>query len=493
MKKQRKLTVIASHASSLSDLPKLVLASFACGACTHTTVTVAGSEPFCPHCGSDEVAEVNQEDTAIDMAQMDEEDYSSLVCPNCHVSNILSDVDLASTNGKIGCVTCGQPLEFDVEQLSTASDDEDEFDEEDENAFSADDVDEFDEDEEEFATTASHSDILSNLDRAILLASSEEEEDEEEDEEYEDEDEGEEDDEDEDDEEIDEDEDEVEESSVKSSKRGRRKPVTASLLDLVLASMPEPMDEETAGDYPVDFIPYGDEEILAMVNGVHVATLKKSSCKANQDIFGSDEYMEALSTSFEDFGLEDTLANYGFELSTLDLDEEVIDNYIEARASKEHEQELSSVKQNYSADMQQSLELAATGLSRGLFAQHAHTVKQRLVQDLTAANVRNAQHVVDKAFAATEDQYVATLMAIAQNLVEKSPEVRNQLAETIASLRPQVAEASAEDSLREKVEASLASPMVPSQTARKPVATASTTSGSIVRQATAGRGLFRNR
>ncbi|QJT71110.1 hypothetical protein GR11A_00073 [Vibrio phage vB_VcorM_GR11A] len=496
---KRKISVIASHASSLDELVKVELANFACDDCGNSTVTVAGTQPFCIHCSSEntnevEVAEASIYDTA-------EEELSSITCPHCHTSNILPDVELASLEGKMGCVTCGTGLSFEV-AAEQAEDNEDEVDDQHDEKTKEQDMDveeaaeevdvedggeesdddnsmSEDEPDEDAAEASTDEEVVADVeveeaseveaDEVVAGGEGDMDDDEEVDVEMEP--------------------DETEESSLETEEAEVIVEVPesteAKLLDIVMSGLDE---EETAS---VNFVPYGDK-ILAMVNDIHVATATKTEETANADIFGSDEYMSALAQTFEAEGFDAALAQYNFVLSAVDVGEQVMHNYAVARAAEEASANVEETLANYRADLMQSVEIAATGLNRDFFANHEHVVKARLVQDLTAAGVRNAQHLVDTAYAETEDQHTATLFEIASDLVGRDRQARNDMSDAVTSVRAPIA--APEQSAEAALEESLVTPLKPQVETATLVKHAKPSGGSRVREmANARGGLFAKR
>ncbi|QJT70927.1 hypothetical protein GR7B_00129 [Vibrio phage vB_VcorM_GR7B] len=453
---KRKISVIASHASSLDDVVRVELAKFGCDDCGHETVTVAGTSPFCIHCSSEnthevEVVESNLYDTP-------EEELSSVTCPHCQTANILPDVELASLEGKMGCVTCGTELSLFVAETVAESEEETKDDE-------MESKDEMDDDKSEEESTAGEEsdDDKSDDEKPEDNEMSEDEPDEDSEEEASVETEeaateeetaggyGK----DMDESEMEEDEDEDEVASLEaefSEEASTEIPevTEAKILDIVMASIE---DDATAS---VDFVPHGDM-ILALVDKVHVATLTKTEETANADIFGSDEYMQALASTFESAGLEGVIEQYNFVQSSINVSGEALAKYGEERAKLEVEANVEQVLADFKADLRQSVEIAASGLTRNFFVDHAHVVKERLVKDLTAAGVRNAQVLVDTAYAETEDQHNSTIFAIASDLVGRSRDSRNDLSDAVARVRAPIAES---EDTASTVEQQLETPLV---------------------------------
>lgn len=462
---KRKISVIASHASSLDGLVKAELATYACDDCANHTITVAGAAPFCVHCSSENTNEVEQVEASL--YELGEEELSSVTCPHCSVANIIPDVELAALEGKMGCVTCGTELTLDVSGYDmdeeSMSDDDEMSEMEDEAEMEESSLDDVDVKDDDNSMSEDEPDEDTDAEASVeeeLAGSDKDDMDEEEDDK----------------------EDEV--ASTIESDVDVPESTQASILDIVVAGI----DEESTAN--VEFIPYGDK-VLALVNDVHVATATKTEETANADIFGNSDYMQALATTFETAGLEATLEEYDFVLSSIDVSGEVISTYAQEKASSEVAANLEETLSGYQADLQQSVEIAATGLNRNFFTEHSHVVKERLVQDLTAAGVRNAQNMVDTAFAETEDQHTATIFEIASNLVGRSRDSRNDLSDVVAQVRAPIA---TKDDVQASVETSLEQPFKPQITTANLVQHNKPKQGTRVREIASNRGgLFTRR
>jgi len=493
-----KLTVIASHAPTMRSLKQAELASYQCGSCRNDTVALAGCDPFCSHCGSPTMKERKQSAVASVFASTEEPALTSAQCSHCTMANVMLDSELAQMplneegHVEICCVECGTGMHFNPDVTLAGADDSETTEEEDKSDWAWDDdkspeeataensseedeseeeewqepdpsEEEEEEESEEEEASADDNPMIIMPKQKPVVASAEEDETEEESEEG----------------------SETEEAAKKfplSAKEKRirlkkaqeeqisdleeeiknapedKKPALKKKLEglkelaEVIQSTQNPdycdepedmnidmLDAITASvngeDASIAFIPLPDK-ILANVNDQTVAVLRKTAETANADIFGEPSYMEALAHSFTSNGLEPTLASYGFERNSFKAPKSVAKAFVQEKAKAVAAAETASVFEQHVDKFSQCLQLATAGMSRGLFTKVPHVIKDRLTAELTTAGVQDAQGLVERVLASTEDEHNQAVLTLAHTLSARDSQSLNDLAETIASLNP---------------------------------------------------------
>jgi hypothetical protein len=86
------------------------------------------------------------------------------------------------------------------------------------------------------------------------------------------------------------------------------------------------------------------------------------------------------------------------------------------------------------SDFEQCLGIASVGLNKDFFKGKSNALKVGLYNELSNAGVHKPAALVQRVFAQYSQAFVATLVETAQELMGKSVEVRNQLAETLGSI-----------------------------------------------------------
>jgi hypothetical protein len=86
--------------------------------------------------------------------------------------------------------------------------------------------------------------------------------------------------------------------------------------------------------------------------------------------------------------------------------------------------------------MEQSLALAASGFNRDMYPELGNPLKAALVDTLKSLNIRNAAQVVQAAFAESADEYHQSLIAKTVEYMQKSDDIRNELAKVMAGATP---------------------------------------------------------
>ena len=205
--------------------------------------------------------------------------------------------------------------------------------------------------------------------------------------------------------------------------------------------------------------------IHAFMGDSHVATLRKTGETANAELFGSEQYMKSIVASVQENGIRPALNDFGFELSSVKLDDRILASFVAADADAKQEAAIASAVDSNNAVMKQSLEIAAAGLNRNYFKGKVHGIKNRLFTDLSAMGVKNVAALIDKAFAETEDEHNATLLDIAYDLSTKSDDLRNELSDAMENVNPLAKATTLEEANVEKaaLTESLSNPIVPIQ------------------------------
>jgi len=164
-----------------------------------------------------------------------------------------------------------------------------------------------------------------------------------------------------------------------------------------------------------------------------IATMtKKAAIKAGKDDFyQGDEFPMVVAAEVQSKGLRKGLIAAGFELSKVDVtsskavraavDKELITAKKKVVASEGKSQEA----------FQQCMAIAAVGMNRNFFKNSPNELSAGLVEDLSAAGVRNAPRIVRAAFAQHGIDYARSLIAMANKLVAMPEETRNQFAEAL--------------------------------------------------------------
>ena len=453
-------TIIASI-MPLTDAPVisgLKLAAYSCTACTKSFAMnkmVAGDEenaldPFCPNCGSDEVApvagEFNPEEFDDTCAQM--------TCASCSTQLIMSAATAGKNyTGSIACVACGTLASFtktaseddfedevDAEGLTDDDDDdsdaegldgedvdfvlEDDVEDEDAEGDGLDFSDEAgagaevedeisldDEDEEE----ASEDDILdpepidegdANLDgledeQASGDAVDEEVEDEED-----------------------------EEAPAEEASEDEEETDELDLIDAIESSM------DKGASVTAKFFRAGDS-IYAMANDVPVGVQHKANViVSRRELFENDAYLKALANSIGTSGLRNTMEEFGFNNLKVQVSASKLMSLSDERVSAKAEILASEHTNSVAQEIKACLGIASMGINKNFYNTKAGNVlKDAFVAELTTAGVRNPGKLVDHVFATAGDLHNKALLERAFDLMEQPVEVRNGISTAIAGMQ----------------------------------------------------------
>lgn len=412
-------TVLASTELKVN---KAELAAFGCKQCSSKFGALAGSQPFCVTCGSDETEVVDDEVESIE----DNTQLSSISCRNadCLTHNIIGASAAKALAGTAHCVTCGEEMPYTAPE--TAEDDLTETEE----LEASDDV--ADED-----TDTETADDLEGGDPYLGG-----------------------------------------DSVVEGEEQPDYQPNAEGNVDVDLVDTIDG-EEETELSMLVN-----EGVLVAFVNGVPVGKLTKQTAGINADVYLKESFSNAIGHTAGRTGVKAALKHYNFELIKASFPlKGLVAQQVKAALAEESKKvvaQLSDMKEDY----RQALAIASLGLAKNFFKGKDNALKAGFVEELSNAGVRNATSVVERVFSHYSQPYITTLLATADDVLGKSLEVRNELAETLDAVNP-LNEADAEE---EEVVARLAGANLRPE--HKKVVTASVASIRSTRDALPGGRLF---
>ena len=382
-------SVVASLSNSDVDFKKFELASFGCKSCKSEFAAVKGSEPFCVVCSSDKVIPVKVSAKIENLAKIDKSELAAIECSHCHVNNILSITTASMLDTKMNCVQCGTELEYELPDEESSDD----VDLPNPNIVTDNLSDE--EDTIDFTESAEvYDEHLPPAEPSVSIDTA------------------------------------IETKQVKTPTVTEQKITTSDTQ--ILEGEEFPLLEVTDGD--LELSRFGDV-IVASKNNVPVATLSKDNCSAEHaNYFHSKSFTNGINHVVKTQGASKALASFNFELTKVKLP---VPQIIESRVSKQvtaSTQELSTKLKELSEDFQQCLSLAAVGLNKNYFKGKQNVLKASLIDNLKAAGLRNPEKLVASCFAQHSNSAHKTLLEIANSLMSKTVEARNELAEAFGEI-----------------------------------------------------------
>jgi hypothetical protein len=343
------------------------------------------------------------------------------------------------------CPSCSSGL---IEPESTSSDDEeDDYDEEDEEEdFEDDDEDDDDDDfdsesaaeEEEYINSLSSEDLDDYLDS--LSSDDEDDSDDDEDDSDDDEDDS---DDDEDDDDGDDDSDNTLSVSSVKFKSSKRKPEDSTVA-VSLLSIASSYEEYDAAKLEVSCAGTIQNETtwIAFYDGMPVAKATASNALKHSDIFNKPLFGNAFLATAKENSVQEALSAFGFkefcpEFNVESHVENEIATQVEAKV-KDVEDKHQTESNDYNERMQSALATAAQGINRNFFKGivNPNPIKTALASSLAAAGLREPEAIIAKAFADHSDAYHKNLINKASEIVAKSIEIQNELAEAVAGSNP---------------------------------------------------------
>ena len=148
-------------------------------------------------------------------------------------------------------------------------------------------------------------------------------------------------------------------------------------------------------------------------------------------IFTTDSFRKGTETLMAQMGVSEGLMNMGFKPMKIRLPvKNVVQSHVAqalASTQEENKQRLESV----SSDIRAALSTAAVGINKGFFSDITNPVKVDLYTVLSSAGVKNAEVLIDNAFANSADDYHRVLLAKAFDLMQKPVEARNEISQAV--------------------------------------------------------------
>ncbi len=428
----RTFSVVASLSNSDVNLKKSELASFGCKICKSEFAALKGTEPFCVICSSDKVTEIESSTKIENLAKTDESELAAIECSHCHTHNVLSMETAKLLDTKLHCVQCGTEVEYSLD------DDTDEIQDDTEDTLVNTDDDQVDDLED---GTAEEND-LPNADIVT--------------------------------DDLSEDEDNVDfteaaevydeklppaEPEVKIDTAIETKPVSTETIteqDVKLATGDNSIEkvlvngdigsdkiEITEEEFPLLQVTSGEleisriaDKIIAFQGGVPVAVLTKANITnvEHASSFHSESFTRAIKHVIKKNGVIAGLATFNFDVTKVKLPvSQVIETRVQEQVTASTESLTAKIK-DVAEDFQQCLQLAAVGLNKNYWKGKQNVLKASLIDNLKALNVRNAEKLIASCFAQHSNESTKTLLEVANSLMAKTVEARNELAEAFGEI-----------------------------------------------------------
>lgn len=431
--------------------PDAVTATFKCGDCTTVFASEADTSPFCVACGSHHVHAETEETLAPEvlpeMAQL-----AAYVCASCGSYNVLSSANVARLKSHAHCVMCGDVQNF-VEETTAEADDEQQGDQQADQ--DADQQQDQDKDKEESAvedTTVDPTVPATPTKEVPAVA---------------------------------------EATPAPKAPAGHAAPAAPAAPAGTPSTTPavaEVDGDGDADDMAVETVPLSDDEvlqdedvqqmddtpvavemsllsaalstnpkaelelhhtgasILAMVGGLHVATLEQGTRAEFAGVFDKAPFAKSILQAAKDHGVVAALDSYGFTKTKVSVSMPKVTSALVAKGVATKTAELSAATQSLTQDLHQSLSIAAAALNKGFYKTKGNPLKTAVAQALSSLGVANPNRVVTNVFASAGDAYTKLLLETALELSGRSVEFRNELSASVQDMEVQSSSQDEEES-----------------------------------------------
>jgi len=360
------------------------LSAYHCKKCSTEFAALRKLNPICITCGTDDVEEDDTQGLDVESFDSDDE-LASITCASCGTHNIVTLETASVLGSKIHCSACGEGIEFRAPELSECENEE--SDEQDDVEFSEatsdldlseteSDNEDLDEDDlEDDLEDDANADVDSDLDDDEVIGNS-------------------------DDDEI-ADEENYSEQELSSMVKG----------ELTLSRI--------------------NDVIVASVNNLPVATLAKKDSGSNENLFHAASFTTAIQETVKRVGLKNGLSHYGFSLAKVKVP---VTKIMKKKVAKKVEKEVAALNTKVDdviENFDQCFGIALAALNKGFFKGKTNPLKDGFVAQLSTAGIKSAGTVVDKVFKTYGNEMNLAAFELAKDLMGKSQEFRNEIAEAV--------------------------------------------------------------
>ena len=186
--------------------------------------------------------------------------------------------------------------------------------------------------------------------------------------------------------------------------------------------------------------------LVASINSIPVATLAKEDAGTNEKFFYATEFASAIKHNVKQVGVEKALGEFGFSFAKVKIPvAEIIAKRVTAGVQKETAK-VNTQLETMTADFEQCFGIALSALNKGFFKGKSNPLRDGFVSHLTTANMQNPKKVVDNVFKTYGQEMNRAAFELAKELMSKSLEFRNEIAEAVGETNYQDAEADGDES-----------------------------------------------
>jgi len=185
----------------------------------------------------------------------------------------------------------------------------------------------------------------------------------------------------------------------------------------------------------VIFASVGSKVLVLKGDRVIASMGKKGAVRAAAEgIYQTPQFHEAAYQETQRHGLRAGLKSMGFSMSRINVaGTSVINKRVEARVSA-MTAAVRKTADNKQQNFAQCLAIASVGISRRFFKDSSNELAASLTANLQRAGVRDAQRIINAAFAKHGVSYAKSIITIAQRLQDMPEEHRSQFADALDML-----------------------------------------------------------
>lgn len=217
--------------------------------------------------------------------------------------------------------------------------------------------------------------------------------------------------------------------------------------DAIDVDLSDAADEDGDVEVKLDDDGFGENaKLLAFVDGVHTYTLVKASAGENADLLTHKSYHSALERETAANGHK-ALLDHGFEPVKVKVQiAKIVQARVEALLGEDRAKvvaSLNDVRDNF----EQCAKIAAVALNKGFFKGRTNPLKDQLIAQLEGMGFAQAKTVVGRAMANAAPAFVTAMLELADELLDKSVEHRNELSDSLTDMAPEAIQAEVDENV----------------------------------------------
>lgn len=194
----------------------------------------------------------------------------------------------------------------------------------------------------------------------------------------------------------------------------------------------------------LSFAFFGEKAAIVDVERMQIlATLTPADAGENASMMQTQHFVQSVAHTIKTQGLKKACATYGFKPAKVKVKLNTVASKKVTASVEAHTKALETARAEVMEDVDHALQIAVAGFAGNFWRNQTDPLKVALLAEARAIGLKNPQQFVDRLFKEHSVASMKQVVELAKDLLKKSPESRNALAEAIdlASYQPMVTKA----------------------------------------------------